>query len=303
MVFWLMEKPLASGGFFFLMYLNGSERSQEQSSRKDLNNNGLRERLLYHLDFLTKGIIYWRGCLFLFHLSLLRKFQQKMYIGLMLIGFLFMGIGMVVQSQLRSKFKKYSQTALLNGLSGREIAERMLRDHHISNVKIISVSGQLTDHYNPATRTVNLSHDVYHGRSTASAAVAAHEVGHAIQHATAYAMLGIRSSLVPVVNIANGIMPFALMLGVALLGQFPALLLVAIFAQVAITLFTLITLPVEFDASNRALVWMRQSNIAVGHEYDEAKDALKWAALTYVVAALAAVVQLVYMISKYAGRK
>lgn len=226
-----------------------------------------------------------------------------MYIGLMLIGVVFMLIGMLVQWQLKSKFAKYSKTTLLNGLSGREIAEKMLRDHGLSNVKIISVPGQLTDHYNPATRTVNLSQEVYHGRSTASAAVAAHECGHAVQHAEAFAMLQVRSTLVPVVNVANGIMPFLLMLGVAFLAKFPVLLLLAIFAQVAITLFTLVTLPVEFDASNRALAWMTGKGIVIQQEYDEAKDALKWAAMTYIVAALAAVTQLVYMISKYNSRR
>lgn len=225
------------------------------------------------------------------------------HMGMMIIGLIFAGIGWLVQSQLKNKFAKYSKTTLLKGLSGREIAERMLRDHMITDVKVISVPGQLTDHYNPTNKTVNLSQDVYHGRSTASAAVAAHECGHAVQHATAYSMLTLRSKLVPAVNIAGTVMPFVLMLGVLLISRIPGLLLVGIIAQAIITLFTLVTLPVEFDASRRALVWIKSTNTAVGVEYEEARDALKWAAMTYLVSALAAVTQLIYLVMRYTGNR
>ncbi len=222
---------------------------------------------------------------------------------LYVIGIVFAGIGMLVQWQLKNKIKKYSEITLLNHLSGREIAEKMLRSNGIMDVKIISVTGQLTDHYNPGNKTVNLSHDVYHGRNAASAAIAAHECGHAIQHKVAYPFLGMRSSLVPIVNIASSVLPWVLMVGVFLIQQVPGLLLLAIIAQAAITLFTLITLPVEFDASRRAMAWMQQSGMVVTQEYSAARDALKWAAMTYVVAALAAVAQLVYLISRYSGRR
>lgn len=220
-----------------------------------------------------------------------------------LIGIVFAAIGWLVQMQLKNKFALYSKMTLLNKLSGKEIAERMLKEHSIYDVKVISVGGQLTDHYNPANKTVNLSNDVYHGRSAASAAVAAHEVGHAVQHANAYAMLGFRSAIVPIVNVAGTLMPWILMAGVLLLSRFPGLLLAAIVMQAIITLFTLVTLPVEFDASGRALSWMQSNGIVVSQEYDAAKDALKWAAMTYVVAALAAVAQLVYLISRYSSRR
>jgi uncharacterized protein len=225
--------------------------------------------------------------------------------GLFLIGIVFAGIGFLVQMRLKSKFEKYSLVALRSGLTGREIAERMLKDNGIYDVKIVSVQGRLTDHYDPTSKSVNLSNDVYHGKSVASAAVAAHECGHAVQHATAYAMLGLRSKLVPVVNIASTAMPWILMIGVFLISRFPSLLLIAIAAQAAITLFTLVTLPVEFDASRRALAWMESKGMVIGGEHDGAKDALKWAALTYVVSALAAVAQLIYLISRFqsSGRR
>lgn len=222
---------------------------------------------------------------------------------LYLIGIVFAAIGWLVQMQLKNKFAQYSKMTLLNHLSGKEIAERMLKEHGIYDVKVISVAGQLTDHYNPTNKTVNLSNDVYHGRSAAAAAVAAHEVGHAVQHATAYAMLGFRSAIVPIVNVAGTIMPWILMAGVLLLSRFPGLLLAAIVAQAIITLFSLVTLPVEFDASRRALAWMKSNGIVVAQEYDAARDALKWAAMTYVVAALAAVSQLVYLISRYSNSR
>lgn len=222
---------------------------------------------------------------------------------LYIIGLLFAGIGFLVQSRLKSKFQKYSEMQLLSGYSGKEIAERMLKDSGIYDVKVISVQGQLTDHYNPVNKTVNLSNDVYHGRSAAAAAVSAHEVGHAVQHATAYYWLGMRSKLVPVVSAASGIMPWVLMAAIFLMSRFPALLLIAIILQAAVTLFTIVTLPVEYDASNRALLWIQNNNIVTATEYDASKDALKWAARTYVVAALAAIAQLVYLIAMYNRRR
>lgn len=217
---------------------------------------------------------------------------------LILISVVFMVIGFIISGVLKSKFKKYSQVPLSNGMSGAQVAQAMLNHYGIMDVKITHVEGQLTDHYNPQNKTVNLSEDVYHGRSVAAAAVAAHECGHAVQHATAYSFLQMRSSLVPVVNIAASLQQYLFLLGFAGLGIFhsPILLMIAIAAFGITTLFSLITLPVEFDASNRALTWLDQTGFARGQEYAGAKDALTWAALTYVSAALAALVQLLYLL-------
>lgn len=222
---------------------------------------------------------------------------------LYLIGIVFAIIGMIVQGRLKSKFEKYSQQTLRSGLSGKEIAEKMLRDHNISDVQVISVQGHLTDHYNPTNKTVNLSEQVYHGRSSAAAAVAAHECGHAVQHATSYAWLQFRSTIVPIANIASSVMPWILMAAIMLLSSFPQLLLLAIIAQAALTLFVLVTLPVEFDASKRALIWIKEKNVVVEQEYADAKDALKWAGMTYAVSALAAVTQLLFLVMRYMGRR
>ncbi len=214
----------------------------------------------------------------------------------------FMIIGGIVSSRLKSKFKKYSAVPTLSGMSGKEIAEKMLADNHIYDVKVISVPGKLTDHYNPMDKTVNLSPDVYQGRHVSAAAVAAHECGHALQHATAYSWLQMRSQMVPVVNISNKAMSTVFLLGifgVSFLGifSFEQLIMLFIILQAVVTAFTLITLPVEFDASKRALVWLRQSGITSEQELTYADDALKWAASTYVVAALAAVTYLLYYVS------
>lgn len=225
--------------------------------------------------------------------------------GIWLISLLFGGIGMLVSWQLKSKFNEYSQIGLANGLSGREVAEKMLQDNGIYDVRVLSVEGQLTDHYNPMDKTVNLSPDVYYGRSAAAAAVAAHECGHAVQHATAYSMLQFRSSLVPVLNIANNFTPMLLMIGVMIMYSTGSKLLltvgVALFAVA--TIFSFITLPVEFDASNRAIKWMQQRNIVTPREHEMAKDALKWAALTYVVAAVGMLAQLLYYLNMLSGRR
>ncbi len=209
----------------------------------------------------------------------------------------------LVSSRLKEKFAEYSKLHLQNGMSGKEIAEKMLADHGIYDVKVISVEGQLTDHYNPTDKTVNLSEAVYNQRNAAAAAVAAHECGHAVQHATAYRWLAMRSSLVPVVNVASSYMQWILIAGILMLRTFPQLLLVGIVIFAATTLFSIITLPVEYDASNRALAWLENKNMLTQQEQAGAKDALKWAARTYVVAALGSIATLLYYISVFNNRR
>ena len=217
------------------------------------------------------------------------------YIQYMVIIAIFGGLSMLVSSRLKSKFKKYSKVHLQNGMSGKEIAEKMLSDHGIRDVEVISVPGQLTDHYNPQNKTVNLSSVVYGERTAAAAAVAAHEVGHAVQHATAYKWLTMRSKLVPMVSIASKATQFILMGGFMLaLMDSPIFLWIAIVIFGIVALFSIVTLPVEYDASNRALAWMKESHVVTQDEYAGAKDALKWAARTYLVAALAAVANVLY---------
>lgn len=221
-----------------------------------------------------------------------------------IVSLIFLGISMLVSMVLKSKFTKYSKVPLANGLSGREIAEKMLKENGIYDVKVVSVNGFLSDHYNPANKTVNLSPEVYEGRSIAAAAVAAHECGHAVQHATAYSWLKLRSSLVPVVQISSNLVNWVLLIGVIMAASGNStVLLVGIILMAATVLFTLITLPVEFDASNRALEWLNRTNVTNNQEYPKAKDALKWAATTYVVAALAAVVTLIQYIMIYMGSR
>jgi Zn-dependent membrane protease YugP len=220
-------------------------------------------------------------------------------------------IGMFVSNRLKSKFAEYSRIGLANGLSGAEIAQKMLHDNNIYDVKITQVEGQLTDHYNPMDKTVNLSADVFHGRSAASAAVAAHECGHAIQHALAYAPLKMRSAMVPAVNVASKVMGmlnmFLMFGGIYMLSQGSAmgdiLLIVLIAANGAMAAFALITLPVEYDASKRALAWMTNRNVVNQSEHAMAKDALDWAARTYVVGALAAIANLMYYVMMFLGRR
>ncbi|MFI0492048.1 zinc metallopeptidase [Flavobacterium sp.] len=209
----------------------------------------------------------------------------------------------LVSSRLKSKFEKYSNLQLRNGMSGQEIAEKMLADHGIRDVRVISVEGQLTDHYNPTDKTVNLSEAVFNQRNAAAAAVAAHECGHAVQHATAYRWLTMRSSLVPVVNVASSYMQWILLGGILMLRTFPQLLLIGIVIFAATTLFSIITLPVEYDASNRALAWLENKNMLTQEEQAGAKDALKWAARTYVVAALGSIATLLYYISIFNNRR
>ena len=209
----------------------------------------------------------------------------------------------LVSSRLKNKFEKYSKLHLRNGMSGQEIAEKMLADHGIRDVKVISVAGQLTDHYNPTDKTVNLSEAVFNQRNAAAAAVAAHECGHAVQHATAYSWLTMRSQMVPVVNIASTYMQWILLGGILMINSFPQLLLIGIVIFAATTLFSIVTLPVEYDASNRALAWLENKRMLSQEEQAGAKDALKWAARTYVVAALGSIATLLYYVSIYMNRR
>ena len=222
--------------------------------------------------------------------------------GAYIIGILIALVGGIVQARLRSKFKKYSQTPIRSNLSGKEIAEKMLHENGIYDVQVISVAGKLTDHYNPIERTVNLSEAVYNERNAAAAAVAAHECGHAVQHAKQYAWLMMRSRLVPAVQRTGMIVQIALIGGILLINRFPFLLMLGIGLFALTTQFTVITLPVEFDASKRALQWMRSSNVVSSEELDDSKDALKWAAMTYVVAAIGSLATLLYYISYLTGR-
>lgn len=219
-----------------------------------------------------------------------------------LAGIMFL-IGMLVSNRLKSKFTQYSQVILHNGMSGREIAEKMLRDHGIYDVKVISTPGFLSDHYNPMDKTVNLSPDVYEGRSVSAAAVAAHECGHAVQHATAYSMLMLRSKMVPIVQIGTQLSQWVIIAGLLMLKTSGLIFLIGIVLFALSTLFAIITLPVEYDASNRALAWLDKINITTRTEHDQAKDALKWAARTYVVAAIASIATLVYYIMIYMNRR
>jgi Zn-dependent membrane protease YugP len=228
-----------------------------------------------------------------------------MTIEIIIISVIFMVLGMIVQARLKSKFTEYSEVPTSSGMSGKEIAEKMLRDNGIYDVQVISVEGQLTDHYNPANRTVNLSTDVFHGRSVSAAAVSAHECGHAVQHATAYSMLMLRSKLVPAVQISSTLSQWVIFAGLGIMGfggGSPTILLAGIILFGVTTLFSVVTLPVEFDASKRAIAWLQTANITTPAEKVKAQDALKWAALTYVVAALASIAMLVQYILIYMSR-
>mgnify|MGYP003835130125 FL=1 len=221
---------------------------------------------------------------------------------LILAGFIML-VSWLVSNRLKSKFELYSKLQLQNGMSGKEIAEKMLADHGIRDVQVISVEGQLTDHYNPADKTVNLSEAVYNQRNAAAAAVAAHECGHAVQHATAYSWLEMRSKLVPVVSVASNYVQWILIAGILMMKTFPQLLLVGIVIFAATTLFSIVTLPVEYDASNRALAWLENKRMLNQEEQAGAKDALKWAARTYVVAAIGSIATLLYYVMIYMNRR
>ena len=202
----------------------------------------------------------------------------------------------LISNLLESKFKKYSKIPMNYGMTGKDVAEKMLYDNDIHDVKVVSTQGTLTDHYNPATKTINLSHDVYYGNSVAAAAVAAHECGHAVQHAMGYAPLRMRSALVPVVNFASNIVQWVLLAGVLTINIFPGLLIFGIILFASTTLFSFITLPVEINASARAISWLSRTGITDGRTQPMAIDALKWAAYTYVVAALGSLATLLYYI-------
>jgi len=215
----------------------------------------------------------------------------------------FMILSLIVSQVLKSKFRKYSAIPIGKGFTGKEIAEKMLRDNGIMDVQVISVQGQLTDHYNPQTKTVNLSQDVYYKSSISAAAVAAHECGHAIQHEEAYAFLKLRTAMVPAVSFASNWMQWVLLAGIILLSTFPQLLLAGIILFAATTLFSFVTLPVEIDASRRALLWLNNSGITSAETHPKAQDALKWAAYTYVVAALSSLATLLYYVMIFMGRR
>ena len=226
-------------------------------------------------------------------------------IGLLLIGGIFAGIGMLVSYRLKSKFQLYSQERLSSGLSGADVAKKMLRESGIYDVQVVSTEGILSDHYNPMNKTVNLSHDVYNGTNVAAAAVAAHECGHAVQHADSYQWLQLRSKMVPVVQLSSNLMNFLFIAlafvayGMPKMGN--SMLLLVIICQSVITLFAVVTLPVEVDASKRALNWLNSAGITRGEEHDNAKDALTWAAYTYFVAALGSIATLIYFVWRFMG--
>jgi Zn-dependent membrane protease YugP len=224
-----------------------------------------------------------------------------MSIWIIFIGFMI--LSWIVSMTLKAKFSKYSKVLLDNGMSGKDVAEKMLRDNGITDVRIVSIEGQLTDHYNPADKTVNLSPDVYSGRNISAAAVAAHECGHALQHAKAYAWLGFRSKLVPAVSFTSKWVQWILLAGILTVRTFPALLLAGIVLFALTTIFSFITLPVEIDASSRALAWMSNSGVTSYQNHNLAKDALKWAAYTYVIAALSSLATLLYYIMIFTGSR
>ena len=220
-----------------------------------------------------------------------------------IIFIFFMILSWIVGNQLKSRFKRYSQIPVNYVITGKEVAEKMLAEYGISNVKVVSVPGELTDHYHPLHKTVNLSKEVYYGNSVASAAVAAHECGHAVQHAKAYSFLKMRSALVPVVSFASKWVQWILLAGILMVQSFPQLLLAGIVMFGLTTLFSFITLPVEIDASRRALVWLNKSGITTQSTHPKAQDALRWAAYTYVVAALSSLATLLYYIMIFMGRR
>jgi hypothetical protein len=220
----------------------------------------------------------------------------------------FMLVGWAVQSKLKSKFKHYSNIPLSSGMSGREVALKMLADHGITKVRVISTPGKLSDHYNPKDMTVNLSPEVFEGKNISAAAVAAHECGHALQHASAYKWLEMRSQMVPVVSISSKMMNLIFLVGLFGMGimkifSMEMVLLTVIFCQALITVFSLVTLPVEYDASNRAIAWLEHSGVAKPQELDGANDALKWAARTYLVSAIASITYLAYYVMMFLGNR
>jgi Zn-dependent membrane protease YugP len=220
-----------------------------------------------------------------------------------IVSLIFLGLGSLVSFILKSKFSNYSKIPLRSNLTGKQVAEKMLRENGIYDVSVISTDGFLSDHYNPETKTVNLSQDVYSESSISAAAVAAHECGHAVQHAALYPMLQLRSKLVPAVQISSNLVQWVLLAGILMINAFPGLLLAGIVLFAITTLFALVTLPVEFDASRRALAWLTRSNVTDAQEYPKAKDALWWAAMTYVVAAIASIATLIQYVFIFLNRR
>ncbi len=223
--------------------------------------------------------------------------------GFFFIPLVFMGIGMLVSWKLKRSMNQYARMPLQKGWTGKEVAERMLHDNGIRDVRIVSVAGFLTDHYNPSKKTINLSQGVFNSPSVAAAAIAAHETGHAVQHAKAYGALKMRSALVPIAKVGGYISSFVMMGGLYMLESNPIILLIGVLGYGAMALFSVVTLPVEFDASKRALAWLRDRHIASGDELSAAKSALKWAAMTYVVAALSSITQLLYLVMLFRRRR
>jgi Zn-dependent membrane protease YugP len=221
--------------------------------------------------------------------------------GIWIIFGVFALLSWLIQNRLQSKFKEYSRIILPSGMTGKQVAEKMLYDNGITDVKVVSTPGQLTDHYNPANKTVNLSEGVYMSNSVAAAAVAAHECGHAVQHATAYAFLTMRSKLVPMVSFASKWVQWVLLAGIIMIQSFPELLLIGIILFATTTLFSFITLPVEINASKRALAWLSNSGVVNAQTYPPAQNALKWAAYTYVIAALGSLATLFYYVMIFLG--
>ncbi len=220
-----------------------------------------------------------------------------------IIFIVFMVLSWVVSARLKSKFRAYSKVPIASGMTGRDVAEKMLRESGVTDVTVHSVAGELTDHYNPLKKTINLSREVYAGTSVAAAAVAAHETGHALQHAQAYSWLGMRSKLAPVVSFASNWIQWVLIAGLVLLNSRPEILLIGIVLFAITTLFSIITLPVEINASKRALAWLANSGITYSGTHDKAEDALKWAAYTYVIAALGSLATLIYYIMIFLGAR
>jgi uncharacterized protein len=229
-------------------------------------------------------------------LIMMNGLYWAIFIGVLLLSW-------IVSARMKSKFRKYSKIAIANGMTGREVAEKMLRDHNILGVKVQSVQGVLTDHYNPLDKTINLSTEVYNGNSIAAAAVAAHETGHAVQHEVAYSWLSLRSKLVPVVSFASNWIQWVLLLGVILLSRRPEILFIGIILFSITTLFSFITLPVEINASKRALVWLKDAGITVPGTQEKAESALRSAAYTYIVAALGSLATLIYYIMIFLGAR
>ena len=224
-------------------------------------------------------------------------------LGSWMIFIVFALISWLISYQLKKRFEEYSGIPTSNGMSGRDVALKMLRDHNIYGVTVQAVEGQLTDHYNPVNKTINLSESVYYGTNVAAAAVAAHECGHAVQHATAYQWLSLRSNLVPVVSFTSGWIQWILLAGILMVNSFPQILLAGIVLFAATTLFSFITLPVEINASDRALVWIRNSGITNSYSQAKAEDALRWAGYTYIVAALGSLATLMYYIMIFLGAR